>query len=106
MTENKAAFGRLSRQAPRENIEMLAKFRHDLVVSTVLLKDLTRFGARIEGVGPLETDEAVSLVLPGCRPSMAFVAWTTGHSAGIEFAEPLASTLFNDLVRQYGLGCA
>jgi hypothetical protein len=69
-----------------------------------MLKDLTPFGARIEGIGQLETDEAVSLALPGCRPSMAFVAWANDHCAGLEFAEPLETTVFSDLVARFGLG--
>ncbi|HKR91379.1 hypothetical protein [Novosphingobium sp.] len=92
------------RQHERAEVEMMAKFRRDLVSTTVLLKDLTRFGARIEGVGQLELDEAVSLALPGCRPSMAFVAWANEHCAGLEFAEPLENSVFADLVARYGLG--
>lgn len=92
------------RRQQREQVEMMAKFRRDLVSSTVMLKDLTRFGAKVEGIGLLETDEAVSLALPGCRPSMAFVAWANDHCAGLEFAEPLENTVFADLVAQYGLG--
>lgn len=93
------------RREQREQVEMMAKFRRDIASSTVLLKDLTRFGARIEGVGPLERDEAVSLALPGCRPSMAFVAWANEHCAGLEFAEPLENAVFAHLVAEYGLGC-
>lgn len=89
----------------REQVEMMARFRRDLVSSTVMLKDLTRFGARIEGIGLLEKDEAVSLALPGCRPSMAFVAWANDHCAGLEFAEPLDHAVFVDLVARYALGC-
>ncbi len=83
---------------------MMARFRRGVVSNTVMLKDLTRFGARIEGVGQLETDEAVSLALPGCRPSLAFVAWANDHCAGLEFAEPLENTVFTNLVASYGLG--
>jgi hypothetical protein len=97
-------FGLTGRRENREDVEMLAKFRRDLVSSTVILKDLTRFGARIEGVGRLDPDEAVSLALPGCRPAMAFVAWANDHCAGLEFAEPLAGDVFSDLVARFGLG--
>jgi hypothetical protein len=92
------------RRHQREQVEMMARFRRDLVNTTVMLKDITRFGARIEGVGLLEKDEAVTLTLPGCRPSLAFVAWATDHSAGLEFAEPLDNAVFADLVTQYGMG--
>lgn len=92
------------RRQHREQVEMMARFRRDIISSTVMLKDLTRFGARIEGIGQLEKDEAVSLALPGCRPSMAFVAWANDHCAGLEFAEPLESGIFTDLVARFGLG--
>lgn len=85
---------------------MLARFRRDVTSSTVMLKDLTRFGARVEGVGQLHADEAVSLALPGCRPAMAFVCWANDHCAGLEFAEPLDGAVFTELVAQYGLGRA
>ena len=94
------------RRHSRENVEMMARFRRDVISSTVMLKDLTRFGARVEGVGQLHADEAVSLALPGCRPAMAFVCWANDHSAGLEFAEPLETSVFSELVAQFGLGRA
>ncbi|MAC58319.1 MAG: hypothetical protein CMH85_08585 [Novosphingobium sp.] len=93
-----------TRRHQRAEVEMMARFRRGVVSSTVMLKDLTRFGARIEGVGQLETDEAVSLALPGCRPALAFVAWANDHCAGLEFADPLEHTVFVNLVACYGLG--
>jgi hypothetical protein len=92
------------RRTPRAVVEIMATFRHDLTSCTVVLKDLTRFGARVEGIGPMETDEAVSLGLPGCRPALAFVAWSDGSGAGLEFADPLAPAIYADLVARYGLG--
>lgn len=92
------------RRDPRAVVEIMATFRHDLTSSTVVLKDLTRFGARIEGIGALKTDEAVSLGLPGCRPALAFVAWSDGHGTGLEFADPLDGAVYADLVARYGLG--
>lgn len=87
----------------RASVEMMARFRRDIASSTVMLKDLTPFGARVEGVGALEVDEVVTLSLPGCRPSLAFVAWANAHCAGLEFVEPLAGPLFVELVARYGL---
>jgi len=95
---------RVERRERREPVEMLARFRRDVSSSIVMLKDLTRFGARIEGVGALGPDEAVSLALPGCRPSLAFVAWANEHCAGLEFAEPLQHETFVRLVECHGLG--
>ncbi|WP_235037686.1 hypothetical protein [Novosphingobium sp. 18050] len=82
---------------------MMARFRRDIASSTVMLKDLTPFGARVEGVGPLEIDEMVTISLPGCRPSLAFVAWANAHGAGLEFIEALPADRFDDLVARYGL---
>ncbi|MBT0668727.1 hypothetical protein HT136_10145 [Novosphingobium profundi] len=89
------------RREPREHVEMLARFRHNIASSTVMLKDLTRYGARIEGVGGLEADEAVSLALPGRRPALAFVAWANAHCAGLEFADPLDAYVYKELVTRY-----
>lgn len=98
------AFHPGDRRHEREKVEMMARFRRDLASSTVMLKDLTPYGARIEGIGALQIDEAVSLALPGCRPAIAFVAWANEHCAGLEFAEPLESSVFAELVAQYGFG--
>jgi hypothetical protein len=87
----------------RERVEMLAHFRRGITATTVMLKDLTAFGTRVEGIGALELDEFVTLALPGCRPSLAFVAWANEHCAGLQFVEPLAAEMFGELVRQYGL---
>jgi hypothetical protein len=106
MVQHDPAPGPTGRRETREQVEMLAKFRRGLVSVTVMLKDLTRFGARIEGVGLLEPDEAVTLALPGCRPAMAFVAWSNEHCAGLEFAEPLDDNVFAALVDQHRLGGA
>lgn len=91
------------RRQARAQVEMLAHFRRDGISMTVVLKDLTRYGTRIEGVGALEADEVVTLGLPGCRPFIAFVAWANAHCAGLEFVEPLPEDLFRDLVGQYGM---
>lgn len=95
---------KVERRERREPVEMLARFRRDVSSSIVMLKDLTRFGARIEGIGALVRDEAVTLALPGCRPSLAFVAWANDHCAGLEFAEPLPTETFVRLVECHGLG--
>ena len=61
-------------------------------------------GARIEGVAALEKDEAVSLILPGCRPMLCFVAWASGPCAGLEFAAPLEAGDFGELVAAHAVG--
>lgn len=90
------------RACPRAQVEIMARFRRYTASSTVVLKDLTPFGARVEGVGALRIDEMVILALPGCRPSAAFVVWANAHCAGLEFTAPLADAQFRELVSRYG----
>ena len=90
------------RREVREEVELLARLRRNIASTTVMLRDLTPHGARVEGVGRLETDEVISLSLPGRRPAMAFVAWANGHGAGLEFAEPLDGHVYADIVARHG----
>ncbi|WP_395329309.1 hypothetical protein WBP06_14800 [Novosphingobium sp. BL-8H] len=92
------------RREPREDVEIIANLRSAFATWTVVLKDLNRLGARVEGIKGLEVDEAVNLGLPGCRPAMAFVAWNSAHGTGLEFAEPLDLAVYEDLVERHGLG--
>lgn len=92
------------RREQRHQVQMLAHFHYRATRSTVMLKDLTCNGARIEGVNALEKDEAVSLILPGCRPMLAFVAWASGPCAGLEFAAPLEETRLDGLVADHAVG--
>lgn len=90
------------RRETREPVEMMARFRHDIATVTVMLKDITPHGARLEGVGQLEKDDAAFLLLPGLAPKLAFVAWSNGTGAGLEFAEPLDHRVFSRLVADFG----
>lgn len=92
------------RREQRHQVQMLAHFHYRATRSTVMLKDLTCSGARIEGVAALEKDEAVSLILPGCRPMLCFVAWASGPCAGLEFAAPLEAGGFSELVAAHAVG--
>ena len=92
-----------NRSEARREVEMFAHFQRGASRITVMLKDLTHNGARIEGVIGLEQDEAVSLALPGCKPKLAFVAWANDHCAGLEFAEPLRASMFDALVGEYAV---
>ena len=67
-----------------------------------MLKDITQHGARLEGVSQLENDDAAFLMLPGLAPKLAFVAWSNGTGAGLEFAEPLDHSVFSRLVADFG----
>ena len=90
------------RRETREPVEMMARFRHDIATITVMLRDITPHGARVEGIGNLSKDDAAFLMLPGLAPKLVYIAWSTVHSAGLEFAEPLDRRLFFKLVVEFG----
>ena len=90
------------RRHARSAIEMMAHLRHDLANFTVLLKDLSQSGARVEGVSGLSADQPVALSLPGRKPALAFVAWANEHCAGLEFANPLHSETFDAILAEFG----
>jgi hypothetical protein len=92
------------RRAPRIGFELLVRCKHGAVRSTVMLHDMTRFGARIEGLRAPQEGEALSVMLPGEAPRLAFVMWAKGSAAGLEFADPLAPDVFDALIRDYGIG--
>ena len=92
------------RRAPRVGFEMMVRCKHGLTRSTVMLKDMTCFGARIEGLHAPREGEAISLMLPGEAPRLAFVMWSTGTAAGLEFGDPLPATVFDAMIRDYAVG--
>lgn len=94
----------IQRRAARIGFELPVRCKHGLTRSTVMLKDMTRFGARIEGlIAPIE-GELVSLLLPDEPARMAFVMWSSGRSAGVEFGDPLPQRVFDALIRDYAIG--
>ena len=92
------------RRAPRVGFELLVRCKQGLVRSTVMLKDMTRFGARVEGLDKPHEGEAISLMLPDQPPRMAFVMWTRGGAAGLEFGDPLPGDAFDAIIRDYAVG--
>ncbi|EGD57439.1 hypothetical protein Y88_3749 [Novosphingobium nitrogenifigens DSM 19370] len=94
------------RRAPRVGFELPVRCKHGLVRSTVMLKDMTRFGARIEGVELPRLGEPITLLLPGQAARMAFVVWARGRTSGLEFGDPLHQQVFDDLIRDYAIGTA
>jgi hypothetical protein len=90
------------RRETREPVEMMARFRHHITTVTVMLKDITQHGAKIEGMAGLMRDDAAFLMLPCLAPKLVFVAWSNGHGAGLEFDEPLDNKVFYQLVRDFG----
>jgi hypothetical protein len=92
------------RRAKRLGFELPVRCKHGLVRSTVMLKDLTTHGARIEGIPPQRIGESITLFLPGLSPKIAFVMWSETKTSGLEFELPLHENVFATLVADYAIG--
>ncbi len=66
-----------------------------------MLKDLTRFGARITGLDALRNGDGIILLLPGLQATHATVAWADGGAAGLLFEQPLEHADLTGLIRDF-----
>lgn len=92
------------RRARRVGFELPVRCKHGLVRSTVMLKDLTTHGARIEGIPKQRIGESILLFLPSLAPKTAFVVWSEDKTSGLEFELPLHENVFATLVADYAIG--
>jgi hypothetical protein len=92
------------RRAKRIGFELPVRCKHGLVRSTVMLKDLTTHGARIEGIPKQRIGESILLFLPDLSPKTAFVVWSEEKTSGLEFELPLHENVFATLVADYAIG--
>ncbi len=91
------------RRAPRVGIELPVRCKHGAARTTVILKDLNQYGARIEGLEKLRIDEPLQILLPGLHAKMAFVVWSRDKVSGIEFEHPLHDDVFELLVSEFAI---
>lgn len=91
------------RRAPRVGIELPVRCKHGATRSTVILKDLNPYGARIEGLEKLRVDEPIYLMLPGLQPKLAFVVWSRDRVSGLEFEHRLHDEVFETLVSEFAI---
>jgi len=92
------------RRAKRIGFELPVRCKHGLVRSTVMLKDLTTHGARIEGIPRQRIGESILLFLPELAPKTAFVVWSEEKTSGLEFELPLHENIFATLVADFAIG--
>lgn len=89
------------RRAERHAIDLLARYAWKGLRGTVLLKDLTCDGARIEGLEALRQGDGLTLLLPDAPPVEATVAWAIGRAAGLRFDEAIAPEELARIVRDF-----
>lgn len=92
------------RRAKRVGFELPVRCKHGLVRSTVMLKDMTTHGARIEGIPRQRIGDSVTLFLPELAPKLAFVVWSKDKTSGLEFELPLHENVFANLVADFAIG--
>jgi len=90
------------RVTERRAVAMLVRYAWKGLRATVMLRDITRFGARIDGIGALRKGEWLTLLLPGCPATEATVAWTGGSCAGLMFDTPLPQGSYDTLIVDHG----
>ncbi|WP_298188874.1 PilZ domain-containing protein [Novosphingobium sp.] len=92
------------RRARRVGFELPVRCKHGVTRSTVMLKDMTTHGARIEGIPRQRIGDTVILFLPELSPKLAFVVWSKDRTSGVEFELPLHETVFANLVADFAIG--
>ena len=92
------------RRACRVGFELPVRCKHGLTRSTVMLKDMTTHGARIEGIPRQRIGDSVMLFLPELAPKLAFVVWARDKTSGLEFELPLHENVFANLVADFAIG--
>jgi len=94
------------RRAPRVGFELPVRCKDGVTRSTVMLKDMTQFGAQVQGIARQRVGEPLTLLLPGLPATTAYVVWANAMTAGLEFDRPLHSEAFAELVSDYAIGQA
>jgi len=98
---NAETSGRWIRRAERRAIDLLARYAWKGIRGTVLLKDVTHDGARIEGIEALRQGDGLTLLLPDAPAVETTVAWALGRAAGLRFDRPIASAQFDRIVQDF-----
>lgn len=101
--ENHQARQHRIRRASRIGFELPVRCKRGVLRTTVMLRDMTTHGARIDGLEHLHLDEPITLLLPGLQAKEAYVAWHKDQSAGLEFDRPLHPAVFEQLVADFAL---
>jgi hypothetical protein len=86
------------RRVDRQRYEAQIQFRKGTRRALVKLCDISRFGARIEGVFLVREGDHLFVTLPGIAPVGARVAWVSQFEFGCEFIQPLNDIILNAII--------
>lgn len=92
------------RRMRRVGFELPVRCKHGVTRSTVMLKDMTTHGARIEGIPRQRIGDTITLFLPELAPKLAIVIWSEDKTSGLEFEAPLHEAIFANLVADFAIG--
>ena len=101
LTSEPYNFATQIRRTERVAFDLMVRYRLWGYRGTSMLKDMTPFGARMEGLDDIRTGDEVIVLLPGLQPKSATAVWVDGRSAGIEFDHPLHGEVFRKLVKEH-----
>lgn len=89
-------------RAERHAVDILVRYAWRGLRGTVLLRDLTASGARIEGLEALRRGDGLTLLLPEMPAVDATVAWAMDRAAGLRFDIPLDAAMLARLLSDFG----
>jgi hypothetical protein len=90
----------------RHAVDLLVRYAWNGLRGTAMAKDLTRFGARIEGITALRKGDWLTLLMPGLPATHATVAWASGSTAGLAFEDPLDEEGYTALIEDFAVRAA
>jgi PilZ domain len=88
------------RRVDRRSYSAEVQFRSGTRRATVRVRDISKLGARIEGVFLVHEDDHFFIKLPGIESLEARVVWVAEFAFGCEFMRPLNLVVFEALTRQ------
>lgn len=85
------------RRAERTAFECSVQFRSGTRRANVMVRDISRLGARISGVFLVHEDDRLFVKLGNLEPIEARVAWVSDFEFGCEFLRPLNEVILETI---------
>lgn len=87
------------RKVERKQYEAVVQFRAGNKRASVKVRDISPFGARVEGVYLVHPDDRFWIKIGHIEPIEARVAWVDEFEFGCEFLRPLNPVIFEAVTR-------